>query len=311
MLGQDAAYDRVPYFFSDQYDLGMEYSGYAGPGGYDQVVFRGDVGKREFIAFWLSGGRVLAGMNVNIWDVTDAIAALVRSGQPGRPGPAGRPRRAPGGGQLPATVMDAAELRRGRLAAQLRVDSIRCSTEAGSGHPTSSLSAADLMAVLLAGHLRYDWDGPAAGNDHLIFSKGTPPRCCTRCSGRRGDRREELVKTYRKLGARLQGHPTRASGSLATGSLGQGAADRSVLPGRPLPGGPTTPVLATRDRELDRERSAGQLLPAGQPHRDASTGSASAGRPAGRAWTAARVAAPAVIAGPDRQGQGRRRSWRT
>jgi transketolase len=61
----------------------------------------------------------------------------------------------------------------GRLAAQLRVDSIRCSTEAGSGHPTSSLSAADLMAVLLVGHLRYDWGQPGlATNDHLIFSKG-------------------------------------------------------------------------------------------------------------------------------------------
>jgi 3-phenylpropionate/trans-cinnamate dioxygenase ferredoxin reductase component len=83
MLGQDVSYDRVPYFFSDQYDLGMEYSGYVEPGGYEQVVFRGDVGRREFVAFWLgAGGRVLAGMNVNIWDVTDAIQALVRSGQP-------------------------------------------------------------------------------------------------------------------------------------------------------------------------------------------------------------------------------------
>ncbi|MGH3186938.1 MAG: NAD(P)/FAD-dependent oxidoreductase [Streptosporangiaceae bacterium] len=78
MLGRDAAYDRVPYFYTDQ---GMEYAGYAGPGGYDRVVFRGDVGKREFIAFWMSGGRVVAGMNVNIWDVTDAIQALIRSGQ--------------------------------------------------------------------------------------------------------------------------------------------------------------------------------------------------------------------------------------
>jgi len=61
----------------------------------------------------------------------------------------------------------------GRLATQLRVDSIRCSTEAGSGHPTSSLSAADLMAVLLVGHLHYDWQQPGLpGNDHLIFSKG-------------------------------------------------------------------------------------------------------------------------------------------
>jgi 3-phenylpropionate/trans-cinnamate dioxygenase ferredoxin reductase component len=81
MLGKDASYDRVPYFYTDQYDLGMEYAGYAGPGGYDQVVFRGDAGKREFIAFWLSGGRVVAGMNVNIWDVNDAIGDLVRSGQ--------------------------------------------------------------------------------------------------------------------------------------------------------------------------------------------------------------------------------------
>jgi 3-phenylpropionate/trans-cinnamate dioxygenase ferredoxin reductase component len=82
MLGEEAAYDRVPYFYTDQYDLGMEYSGYVDPGGYDRVVFRGDVGTREFIAFWLANGRVLAGMNVNVWDVTDPIQALVRSGTP-------------------------------------------------------------------------------------------------------------------------------------------------------------------------------------------------------------------------------------
>ncbi|MFD3720582.1 NAD(P)/FAD-dependent oxidoreductase [Streptomyces sp. NPDC058674] len=82
MLGQDVAYDRVPYFFSDQYDVGLEYSGYAPVGGYDQVLIRGDVGKREFIAFWLSGGRVLAGMNVNVWDVTEHIQALIRSKAP-------------------------------------------------------------------------------------------------------------------------------------------------------------------------------------------------------------------------------------
>jgi 3-phenylpropionate/trans-cinnamate dioxygenase ferredoxin reductase subunit len=83
MLGQQVSYDRVPYFFSDQYDLGMEYSGYVEPGGYDEVVFRGDVPGREFVAFWLAAdGRVLAGMNVNVWDVTDAIQALVRSGRP-------------------------------------------------------------------------------------------------------------------------------------------------------------------------------------------------------------------------------------
>ncbi|MEU3555763.1 NAD(P)/FAD-dependent oxidoreductase [Streptomyces fragilis] len=80
MLGQEVVHDRVPYFFSDQYDLGMEYSGWAPPGAYDQVVIRGDAGKREFIAFWMKDGRVLAGMNVNVWDVTPAIQDLIRGG---------------------------------------------------------------------------------------------------------------------------------------------------------------------------------------------------------------------------------------
>jgi 3-phenylpropionate/trans-cinnamate dioxygenase ferredoxin reductase component len=77
MLGKDAPYDKVPYFFSDQYDVGMEYAGYAT--GEDEVVFRGDVDAREFVAFWLRDGRVRAGMNVNVWDVTDDIQALIRS----------------------------------------------------------------------------------------------------------------------------------------------------------------------------------------------------------------------------------------
>ncbi|GGV77665.1 ferredoxin [Streptomyces gelaticus] len=81
MLGQEVGYDRVPYFFSDQYDLGLEYSGWAPPGSYDQVVIRGDAGKREFIAFWLKDRRVLAGMNVNVWDVTETVQGLVRSGR--------------------------------------------------------------------------------------------------------------------------------------------------------------------------------------------------------------------------------------
>lgn len=81
MLGQEVSYDRVPYFFSDQYDLGLEYSGWAPAGSYDQVVCRGDVGKPEFIAFWLRGGRVLAGMNVNVWDQTEEIQRLVRAGR--------------------------------------------------------------------------------------------------------------------------------------------------------------------------------------------------------------------------------------
>ncbi|NUK05076.1 NAD(P)/FAD-dependent oxidoreductase [Streptomyces lunaelactis] len=82
MLGQDVSYDRVPYFFSDQYDLGLEYSGWAPPGSYDQVVMRGDAGKRQMIVFWLKDRRVLAGMNINVWDVTDPIQQLIRSGAP-------------------------------------------------------------------------------------------------------------------------------------------------------------------------------------------------------------------------------------
>ncbi|MCH0567506.1 MULTISPECIES: FAD-dependent oxidoreductase [unclassified Streptomyces] len=80
MLGRDLTYDRVPYFFSDQYDLGMEYSGWAPPGAYDEVVVRGDAHKREFIAFWMKDHRVLAGMNVNVWDVTEQIQRLIRTG---------------------------------------------------------------------------------------------------------------------------------------------------------------------------------------------------------------------------------------
>jgi 3-phenylpropionate/trans-cinnamate dioxygenase ferredoxin reductase subunit len=78
MLGSDEPYARIPYFFSDQYDVGMEYAGYAPA--WDRVVFRGDPASREFIAFWLADGRVLAGMNVNVWDVTEAIQALIASG---------------------------------------------------------------------------------------------------------------------------------------------------------------------------------------------------------------------------------------
>jgi 3-phenylpropionate/trans-cinnamate dioxygenase ferredoxin reductase subunit len=77
MLGKPAVYDRLPYFFSDQYDVGMEYTGHAPE--WDEVVFRGDPAARELIVFWLVGGRVMAGMNVNVWDVTDAIKALIRS----------------------------------------------------------------------------------------------------------------------------------------------------------------------------------------------------------------------------------------
>jgi 3-phenylpropionate/trans-cinnamate dioxygenase ferredoxin reductase subunit len=81
MLGQDVRYEDLPYFYTDQYDLGMEYLGDVRDG-YDQVVVRGDVDGREFIAFWLKDGRVLAGMNVNVWGVTDSIKNLIRSGHP-------------------------------------------------------------------------------------------------------------------------------------------------------------------------------------------------------------------------------------
>jgi 3-phenylpropionate/trans-cinnamate dioxygenase ferredoxin reductase component len=82
MLGGEVVYDRLPYFYTDQYDLGMEYTGYAPPGGYDTVVVRGDLAKREFIAFWTAHGRVMAGMNVNVWDVTPLIENLIRGNKP-------------------------------------------------------------------------------------------------------------------------------------------------------------------------------------------------------------------------------------
>jgi transketolase len=115
------------------------------------------------------------------------------------------------------------------LAAQLRVDSIRSSTSAGSGHPTSSMSAADLLAVLISRHLRYDWDNPDLDtNDHLIFSKGhASPLLYSifKAVGVVSD--DELMTGYRRFGHRLQGHPTPALPwvDFATGSLGQGLPD--------------------------------------------------------------------------------------
>ncbi|PZG02643.1 transketolase [Micromonospora deserti] len=114
----------------------------------------------------------------------------------------------------------------GELAAQLRVDAIRCSTRAGSGHPTSSLSAADLLAVLISRHLRYDWADPdSPANDHLIFSKGhASPLLYAVFKAVGAITDQELVDTYRAFGSRLQGHPTPALPwvDVATGSLGQG-----------------------------------------------------------------------------------------
>ena len=89
MLAAEVAADRrkegsgddIPYFYSDQYDLGMEYSGYPPLTACSRVVFRGDVEAREFIAFWLRNDRVVAGMNVNVWDVQDDIQRLIRGGE--------------------------------------------------------------------------------------------------------------------------------------------------------------------------------------------------------------------------------------
>jgi transketolase len=111
------------------------------------------------------------------------------------------------------------------LGQQLRVDAVRCAANAGSGHPTSSMSAADLMAVLLARHLRYDFDRPDnSGNDHLIFSKGHASPLVYAMLRAAGAISEDELLTYRKLGSRLEGHPKPGLPlvDVATGSLGQG-----------------------------------------------------------------------------------------
>jgi transketolase len=115
------------------------------------------------------------------------------------------------------------------FAKQLRVDSIRASTSAGSGHPTSSMSAADILAVLVARHLRYNWDQPHDDfNDHLIFSKGhASPLLYSIYRGVGVVDEKELMTGYRRFGCRLQGHPTPILPwvDVATGSLGQGLPD--------------------------------------------------------------------------------------
>jgi transketolase len=130
-------------------------------------------------------------------------------------------------GYVSPTTIELASLDELReLGQQLRVDSIRSSTSAGSGHPTSSMSAADLLAVLIGRHLRYDWDRPEeSANDHLIFSKGhASPLLYSvfKAVGVISD--EELMTGYRRFGSRLEGHPTPVLPwvDVATGSLGQG-----------------------------------------------------------------------------------------
>jgi transketolase len=126
------------------------------------------------------------------------------------------------------------------LARQLRADSIRCSTAAGSGHPTSSLSAADLIAVLLVTHLRYDWAQPKLpANDHLIFSKGHASPLYYAMLRAAGAIDDAELATFRKMGSRLEGHPTPILPwtDVATGSLGQGlpiAVGEALAAKRPL-----------------------------------------------------------------------------
>jgi transketolase len=113
----------------------------------------------------------------------------------------------------------------GELGKQLRVDGIRASTRAGSGHPTSSMSASDLIAVLAARHLRYDWSNPKApNNDHLIFSKGHASPLVYALFKAAGAITDDELMTYREFGSPLQGHPTPVLPwvDVATGSLGQG-----------------------------------------------------------------------------------------
>src|SRR5579859_1884934 len=113
----------------------------------------------------------------------------------------------------------------GEVAQQIPVDGIRASTKAGSGHPTSSMSAADLIAVLAARHLRYDFDNPRLpNNDHLIFSKGHASPLLYGLYKAVGAISDEELMTYRTFGSRLQGHPTPIIPwvDVATGSLGQG-----------------------------------------------------------------------------------------
>ena len=127
------------------------------------------------------------------------------------------------------------------LAQQLRVDAVRCSAAAASGHPTSSMSAADLMAVLLARHLRYDFTDPRApGNDHLIFSKGHASPLLYAMFKAAGAIGDEQLLSYRSAGSALEGHPTPRLPwvDVATGSLGQGL--------------PIGVGIALAGRELDR-----------------------------------------------------------
>src|SRR5213082_22215 len=142
-----------------------------------------------------------------------------------------------------------------QLGQQLRVDSIRCSTAAGSGHPTSSMSAADLIAVLIARYLQYDWARPKdPNNDHLIYSKGHASPLCYAMFKAVGAITDSELMTFRQFGSRLQGHPTPAIPwvDVATGSLGQGLpiAVGIALAGKRWLGAPYHVWTLTGDSEL-------------------------------------------------------------
>src|ERR1044071_10029037 len=144
---------------------------------------------------------------------------------------------------------------RGELGQQLRVDSVRASAAAGSGHPTSSMSAADLLAVLIDGHLKLDFDTPDdPRNDHLIFSKGHASPLYYSMLKAVGAIEDDELLTFRKLGSRLEGHPTPILPwvDVATGSLGQGLpiAVGIALAGKRVLGAPYHVWTLTGDSEL-------------------------------------------------------------
>lgn len=145
--------------------------------------------------------------------------------------------------------------RRHDLAQQLRVDSIRSSGAPGSGQPTSSMSAADLMAVLMGKYLRYDFDDPGnPANDHLIFSKGHASPLLYSMFRAAGAVSDEELLSYRTFGSRLQGHPTPAIPwvDVATGSLGQGfpIGVGVALAGKKLEGDPYRVWVLRGDSEM-------------------------------------------------------------
>lgn len=165
------------------------------------------------------------------------------------------------------------------LAQQLRVDSVRASAAAGSGHPTSSMSAADLMAVLLANHFRYDFDRPEhPGNDRFVLSKGHASPLLYAAYKAAGAIDDEELLTFRKIGSRLEGHPTPRRlpwVETATGSLGQGlpVGVGIALSGKRLDRTGYRVWVLTGDSELAEGsvwEAAEHMKPRapGQPHRD-------------------------------------------